>query len=144
MLDSLGRFWHEGQEVTNPGMCRAFFSWLRHHPDDGRFILSNGYDWTYLSVEGPPSWIEGMSATPDGFSLTLSDGSRQPLASPMWLDADGALNVRVSGKPRLYARFRPRVQAGLGEWLTERDGNFFVHLDGFSWPVLPTPPDDQV
>ena len=36
---------------SEPGLARALASWIARHPDDGRFILTNGYDWTYFTVE---------------------------------------------------------------------------------------------
>ena len=54
VLDAEGRFFHEGAPVTHRGMARAFASWVARHPDDGRYILSNGYDWSYFRVEDAP------------------------------------------------------------------------------------------
>src|SRR5205809_4885030 len=54
VLDREGRFHHNGALVEHPGMARAFASWIDLHPDDGRFILNNGYDWSYFRVEDVP------------------------------------------------------------------------------------------
>ena len=37
-LDADGRFWHEGAEVTHPGLRAAFWRWLDRNPD-GRWVL---------------------------------------------------------------------------------------------------------
>src|SRR3954451_5110547 len=37
-LDADGRFWHEGQEVTHPGLRAAFWRWLDRNPA-GRWVL---------------------------------------------------------------------------------------------------------
>ena len=76
-LDREGRFLHEGELVTHRGMARAFASWIARHPDDGRFILTNGYDWTYFTVEGTPYFVEGVRAGEDGPVLVLFDGSEE-------------------------------------------------------------------
>ena len=66
-----GRFLHDGTLVEHPGMQRAFASWLARHPDDGRFILSNGYDWTYLTVEGHACFVKGVRQVEGRPWLTL-------------------------------------------------------------------------
>ena len=45
-LDAEGRFHHEGNVVEHPKLAEAFHTWIARHPDDGRYILTNGYDWT--------------------------------------------------------------------------------------------------
>ncbi len=45
-LDAEGRFWHEGNPVEHPKLAQAMHGWVSRHPDDHRFILTNGYDWT--------------------------------------------------------------------------------------------------
>src|SRR3954468_18708053 len=46
-----GRFWHDGDRVSHPALEKALHSWISRHPDDGRLILTNGYDWTYFQVD---------------------------------------------------------------------------------------------
>src|SRR3954468_16729478 len=54
VLDREGRFWHEGERVEHPALERALRGWIARHPDDGRLILTNGYDWCYFRAEGAP------------------------------------------------------------------------------------------
>src|SRR6185369_10930035 len=91
-----GRFFHDGAPVEHPGMHKAFASWLRRHPDDGRYILSNGYDWTYLTLEGPAYFVRSVRSAPDGIELELLDGRQLPL-DPRALScaADGRLWLRL-------------------------------------------------
>ena len=100
-------------------MARAFASWILRHPDDGRFILSNGWDWTYFTVEDVPFFVEGIRASEAGPLLLLSDGSEEPLA-PQALSkgAADALYVRVK-HGEFGARFRQSAQLALGPWLEE-------------------------
>ena len=37
VLTADGRFYHDGAEVTHPGMAKAFATWIARHPDDGRY-----------------------------------------------------------------------------------------------------------
>jgi uncharacterized protein len=113
-LDANGRFWHEGFPVEHAGVARAFAQWLARHPDNGRYVLANGYDWTYLTVEGAPLFVERLSTT-DGTTdgqlvLHLSDGTAHVLdAEQLWIGERDAVFADVrDGTWR--ARFSPAAQ----------------------------------
>src|SRR5688572_14928368 len=74
MLDRHGRWFHDGEAVTHPGLRAALPTWIRRHPNDGRLILSNGYDWCYFTVEDTPYFVDGVTLG-DPVRLRLSDGS---------------------------------------------------------------------
>src|ERR1700759_5395685 len=79
-LDAEGRFWHDGVRVEHAGLRAGLHRWIRRHPLDGRYILSNGYDWTYFTVDDAPFFVERVRLEPDRVEpdrvvLTLSDGS---------------------------------------------------------------------
>jgi uncharacterized protein len=126
-LDREGRFLHDGELVTHRGMARAFASWIARHPDDGRFILTNGWDWTYFTVEGAPFFVEGVREGPDGPVLVLFDGSEEPLEpAALRLGDDGVFSTRVKGGA-FDARFLRNAQLELAPWLEEdRDGSIVV------------------
>jgi hypothetical protein len=123
-LDALGRFWHEGEMVKHPGMAAAWRSWISRHPDDGRFVLTNGYDWTYFTVDDAPYFVQALRADPDRVVLVLSDGSEEawePEATRT--GADGALYaiVKKAQKGGPYeAKFTPHAQGSLEPLLVER------------------------
>lgn len=95
-LDREGRFWHDGALVENEALARALHSWIARHPDDGRYILTNGYDWTYFTVEDVPYFVMSVRVREDGIGLVLSDGSEEDLSvEGLGTGADGALYVRV-------------------------------------------------
>ena len=121
-LDREGRFFHDGELVTHRGMARAFASWITRHPDDGRFVLSNGWDWTYFTVEGAPFFVEGVRRGPDGPVLRLFDGTEAPLEpSAIRLDRDGIFRTTVKGGA-FEARFLRSAQLELSPWLEEEPG----------------------
>src|SRR4051812_34809593 len=100
VLDAEGRFFHDGAAVEHPGMARAFASWIGIHPDNGRFILNNGYDWSYFQVEDVPFFVLGLREAGGRLWLLLSDGSESPLgeglpasdsAPPLTVGRGGAL-----------------------------------------------------
>ena len=135
VLNSDGRFVHEGEPVVHPGMRRAFASWLSRHPDDGRFILDNGYDWTYLTVEGASAFVENVRAAPDGSpELVLFDGTVAALApAQVWVDENERLHAHLSGGKE--ADFMPAAQLALAPWLEERSGVPGLEIAGKFWPI---------
>jgi hypothetical protein len=130
-LDAEGRFFHHGEQVLHPGMARAFASWIELHPDDGRFILNNGYDWSYFQVADVPFFVLGLREAAGELKLLLSDGGESPLEpATLELGAQGALYARVkNGKFR--ARFMPSAQTALAPWLvSDENGQFFLEIAG--------------
>lgn len=136
VLDAEGRFWHEGELVTHPGMARAFASWIGRHPDDGRFILNNGFDWTYFRVEDVPFFVRAVPLLEPVPELELFDGSREPLdPSSLVIGARDALYVGVKGG-EFRARFTPSAQLALLPLLVEDEaGAACLLIRGRRWPV---------
>jgi len=131
VLDAQGRFQHDGQLVEHPGMARAFASWIGRHPDDGRFILNNGYDWSYFRVEDVPFFVLGLREQAGRPVLLLSDGSEDPLdPDRLRLGAQGALYTTVKNG-EFRARFSQGAQIALGPWLVEAEnGEIFLEIAG--------------
>ena len=129
VLTKQGRFFHDGQPVEHPGMHKAFASWLSRHPDDGRYILSNGYDWTYLTVEGPARFVHAVHDAGGSPRLVLFDGQETPLdPQALHSDAEGKLTVELpDGEP---AAFTAAAQLQLSPWLAENDGKIGVEIGG--------------
>jgi hypothetical protein len=123
-LDALGRFWHDGEVVKHLAMTAAWRSWISRHPDDGRFVLTNGYDWTYFTVDDAPYFVQALRAVPDGVLLVLSDGSEEAWEPESTrAGADGALYaiVKKTQKGGPYeAKFTPHAQGSLEPLLVER------------------------
>jgi hypothetical protein len=140
VLDSEGRFHDRGQPVEHPAMAQAFRTWIDRHPEDDRYILNNGYDWTYFQVQDVPFRVRAAEATQLGIELALDDGSRELLHGPVWLGANGALYVAVKAG-RFSARFDRESQAGLGELLLEEPGGFALWSPEGPIPVLEQPPE---
>ncbi len=131
-LDGSGIFWHDGQRVDRASMRRAFFGWIRRHPDDGRYILSNGYDWTYLTVDDVPLFVDAvrLSESNDGPEaiLVLSDGSEERLEpKSLRVGQRDALYVSVR-EGQLEARFMPSSQNALAPLLVELEGEDGIGL----------------
>jgi hypothetical protein len=134
VLTEDGRFFHDGAAVEHPGMQKAFASWLTRHPDDGRYILNNGYDWTYLTVEGPAYFVRSVQTSESRPRLVLLDGRELPLdPKTLSCDVDGALWLRLPEGDK--ARFTASAQLELSPWLVERDGHVGLEIEGQFSPI---------
>lgn len=142
-LDGSGRFWHDGAKVEHAGLSNALHSWISRHPDDGRYILTNGYDWTYFTVDDAPYFVQSLKIAADGVTLVLSDGSEEPWEpGSSWVgdgDALYALVKRESPRGPFEAKFTAHAQASLEPALVEggaaglpalRLGNRVVQIGG--------------
>lgn len=78
-LDGEGHFLHDGAIVEHPKLADALHTWIARHPDDGRYILTNGYDWTYFTVDDVPYFVRSVRAEGGDAILALSDGTSEPL-----------------------------------------------------------------
>ena len=135
-LDADGRFWHDGELVAHQGMARAFASWIDRHPDDGRYILTNGFDWSYFKVDDVPFFVRSLRIEGDRAILQLSDGSEEPLdPSTLEVGPRDALYLKVK-QGKFDARFTPSAQTALGPLLIEgTDGLPELSLGGRSYPI---------
>jgi hypothetical protein len=138
-LDADGRFFHDQEPVEHPGLAAAMHRWIRRHPDDGRYILSNGYDWTYFTVEDAPFQVSAVRGGPEGVSLTLSDGSEEAWNPRRTrVGEDGALYATVKeGAPGgpYEARFGRHAQIALAPFLVESGGVPALLLGGKPVPI---------
>ena len=117
-LDRRGRFFHDGEPVEHAGMAAAFARWVRRHPDDDRWILSNDYDWCYLTVEDTGYFVESLTLG-EVPTLGLSDGTREPMdPSSLTVDGDGVLRARVKDG-REAARFTRQAQLAIAPLLAD-------------------------
>jgi hypothetical protein len=134
-LDGTGRFWHEGARVEHAGLSAALHSWISRHPDDGRYILTNGYDWTYFTVDDAPYFVRAVRLEAEAVILLLSDGSEEPWnPETTRIGADSALYARVKGGAPggpYEAKFTPHAQGALEPVLVDAAGT-----DGAERPAV--------
>ena len=137
-LDAEGRFFHEGERVEHPGLAAAMHTWIARHPDDGRFILTNGYDWTYFTVEDTPFFVRGLRVEPDRVVLRLSDGTEEPWDARATKFAKNGDAERVTTPVKggaFEARFDRHALLALGEVLEERGGHMVARVGGDLIPL---------
>jgi hypothetical protein len=141
-LDASGRFWHDGAPVEHTGLAAALHRWIARHPGDGRYILNNGYDWTYFTVDDAPYSVRAVRLEPERMVLLLSDDSDEALRpETLEVGGDGALYARVkAGAPGgpFKAKFSRHAQTALGPALVETDRGPGLAIGGMVHP-LPCP-----
>jgi hypothetical protein len=136
VLDEQGQFWNDGVRMEHPGLVRAFASWVRRHPDDGRYILSNGYDWTYFEVRDAPFFVRAIDFRDGAPWVRLADGSEEPLRPDgVLVGAGDALYVLVRDG-EFEAKLLPSAQSAMVDVLEENEaGDIGVTADGKWYPV---------
>jgi hypothetical protein len=135
-LDADGKFWHDGQRVDHPSLEKALHGWIARHPDDGRFILTNGYDWTYFQVDDAPYVVRSLRCLPDAVVLGLSDETEEPLApATLRVGRGDALYAKVKGG-KFEARFSRHAQTALAPILEEAsDGSVSLRIGAREYAV---------
>ena len=137
-LDAEGRFFHDGDRVEHAALEAALHGWIARHPDDGRFILTNGYDWCYFRVDDAPYVVRALDRTTDPPLLVLSDGAREPLdPAALRVGDDDALYARVKrDRGEFEAKFSRHAQADLAPWLVETaGGGLALRVAGVDHPL---------
>lgn len=122
VLDREGRFWHDGERIEHPALEQGLRTWIARHPEDGRLILSNGYDWCYFRAEDAAFVVDALRVGDDGgITLRLFDGTEEPLdPATLSLGAGGAVYARVKCG-RFDARFSRHAQTQLAPVLVDDD-----------------------
>jgi uncharacterized protein len=120
-LDGEGRFWHDGSLVEHAGLCAGLHAWISRHPDDGRYILTNGYDWSYFTVEDAPYVVRALKVGADHVTLVLDDATEE-----VW-DPSG---TRVGDGGALYAPVKQSAPGG------PYDAKFSRHAQSSLGPLL--------
>jgi len=139
-LDADGRFWHEGEAVTHPGVISAFWRWLDRNPD-GRYVLRLDEErFVYVEVEGTPHVVRSLRWIGDRALGRLADDSEEELAlESLRVVGDGVdesvrAYVRVKG-----GRFEAKISASawgvLMERIVERDGRAWLDVAGGPYPL---------
>lgn len=137
-LDREGRFWHEGAEITHPGLRRALLRWM-DRLDDGRAVLRlDEQRFAYVDVEDASLLATSARWDGDRAILTLNDGSEEELdCASLEVGDDDALYCAVRGG-RLQARITTPAYYVLAERVTEAPaGTFTLRAGGHDHPIRP-------
>ena len=119
-LDREGHFTHDGDPIDNARLEQALRSWIARHPDDGKLILTNGYDWCYFRVDDAPFIVTALHDGPAP-TLVLFDATEEPLdPETLSIGEGGVVYARVKGGA-FEARFSRHAQTQLAPLLVKDD-----------------------
>ncbi len=139
VLDKAGAFWHDGARIEHAPLDQALRQWIGRHPHDGRYILTNGYDWTYLTVEDVPYLVRSTRLTDSAIELLLNDGTEEAWGiDRTTVDTAGRLQVMVklsSPFGPFPAKFSSHAQQGLEPLLHEEGGRIVIRTDFGTFPL---------
>ena len=131
-----GRWYSDGEPIVNPRIADLFSRHLSRHPDGGYQIVM-GDERARIEVEDTPYVVIRIDRGADGFTVTLNDGSTEPLDSnSVRVAADAVLSCRVKGGAE-RARFLRAAYYQLAPDITESDGCFFLRCGGQQHPIQP-------
>lgn len=123
VLDHEGFFWHDGVRIEPGALADALHRWISKHPDNGRLILTNGYDWCYFRAESTPYFVKALRIAEDAShaDVVLSDQTEEPLdPRTLSIDDDGVVHARVKDG-RFEARFSRHAQTSLAPLLVSAE-----------------------
>jgi hypothetical protein len=135
-LDSDGRFWHEGAEVTHHGMRAAFWRWVDRNPD-GRWVLRlDDKRFVYLDVDDAPFVVRSARWEGDRAMMRLSDDSDEELDYAS-LHLGHSAAGEASGLPycMVKGRFPAKISTLAWNTLAERIDDGTLRAAGRAWPI---------
>lgn len=120
-LDRRGRLWHQGTEITHPGLRRALLRWLDRLPDGRPILRLDERRYAYLEVEDAHLLVLSVEWRGERAFLHLNDGTEEELAyHSLRAAADHALYCSVRGGT-LSARLTTPAYHALAERIIEAD-----------------------
>lgn len=141
-IDKEGRWFYKGVEMIRRDFIRLFYENMEAGPD-GRCIITLAGDRCYVEVEDTPFVVWRTEAEPDDsgflrFFLYLSDDSQEELnPETLHLGKNNVLYCRVRNRA-FPARFNRSAYYQLAEHIEEKDGEFFLPVNGRHYPILGT------
>lgn len=133
-VDRYGHWFHDDEPVEHARMLAALPTWIARHPDDGRWILSNGYDWCYVTVDATGYFVIELDVCGDVAKVRLSDGTEEALdLRSLSIDDDDVVRCAVKGGA-CEARFTRLAQLALSPWLCDSEP-LGIELGGIRYPI---------
>ncbi len=117
--------------MAHQGMQRAFATWVYVHPTDGRFVLANAEDWSYLQVDDTPLFVTRLWIEHAALWASLSNTTSMQI-SRIYQRLDGALLLQTRlGHAYVWAKLDRHATFQLGELATDVS-NKVAHFPNFT------------
>ena len=134
-IDNDGRWFHKGAEIIRRDIVRLFYQHMEMDAR-GQYIISWRGERCYVEVEDTPfvvwraTFDHHEPSGPPGFTLLLSDDSRERLApDTLYIGDKNVLYCRVKNSA-FPARFGRNAYYQLADYIQEEDGRFYLPLKG--------------
>jgi len=124
-LDAYGRWFHEGEAFTHPGLIALFNRGIDVLPETGEPIVRIGEHWAHIRCDDVPFIVRTVRVSATGLEALLN--TETWVAFPpdvLRLGPGGVLYAEVS--PGRRARFSRAAQASLADHLLEGDDGGFA------------------
>jgi len=145
-LDRMGRFWHEGIEVTHKGLRRALLRWLDRRETDGRPILRfDSARYAYVEVEDSDLLVLSIEWRNHCAYTSLNDGTEEELEyRSLYRGRENALYCRVR-RGRLLAPLSTTALFSLAQEISEpTPGDFVLTAGGRRYDIAKQAPDENL
>lgn len=134
-LDRSGRFWHEGEQITHPGLRSALLRWLDRLPDGRHILRLDAKRYAYIEVDDAPLLVTSARWQGHRVFVTLNDGSTEELRYDSLVnDDDHALYCKVRGG-KLDARLTTPAFYAVAEGMVEVADGFALRAAGGQFPI---------
>ena len=139
-IDKEGRWLHKGAEIIRRDIVRLFYE---HMEMDalGQFIISWRGERCYVEVEDTPfvvwraTFRDQDQSRPSRFILLLSDDNEETLSpDTLYIGDKNVLYCRVKNRA-FPARFGRNAYYQLADYIEEKDGEYFLPLNGEKYVV---------
>ena len=127
-IDREGRWFHNGQEITHPGVYKYLNS-LLDVDEKGYFLNDRGRKF-YIEVEDAPFVVKSIVEKNGKVYVVLNDDTEEEF-DPETLEIKGedVFYIRVKNG-KFPARFSRKAQTQLYDFVKEESDNYFLEING--------------
>ncbi len=126
-IDKDGKWYHNGREITHPGVFRYLNSVL--DVDEKGYFLRDGERKFYIEVEDAPFVVNSLVECDGKICVLLNDGTQEELDPESLTFRDEVVYAKVKNG-KFPARFSRKAQNQLYQMIEEDNGNFYLSING--------------
>ncbi len=136
-LDSNGRFWHEGQEITHKRLRLALLRWLDKLPTGQTILRLDEKRYAFIDVDDCDLLVCSVSWQGDDLFGRLNDETTERIfLQSLSTGPQGAIYCHVR-QQKLVARFSTKAQQLLSPRIEERKGRAAIFAGGHWHEIKP-------
>ncbi len=127
-IDKDGRWFHNGEEITHPGVYKYLNSILGVD-EKGYFLNDRGRKF-YIEVEDVPFVIRSLIEKNNKVYLLLNDETEEEFNPEALEIKNGEVFYVPVKEGQFLARFSRKAQTQLYEFVKEKDGSYLLEVNG--------------